>query len=452
MPPPRKHSRLTRDIRAFSGFKFYLGDLNITVILNLFQKFVIQKLGVDTGCFKNSRRWIGCQEVKLLSVLRTKITSVISLTSCLPNLCSSDCYPPLPSLIREGACSRKSFLQANSCHCERQNGASQSHNLYNINEITTSNASHSPRNDMKDSCKPQVLDGTATFPRNDIESLCRTQMAGAAATLPQRGEGISNYNQIIYNNQPSPQPSPTGEEVSNYKMLKQVQHDTNSSKRTYSPIHLFSYSPCKRCAFTLAEVLITLGIIGVVAAMTMPTLINSTQKQELVAQYKKTYSVLSQAYMMLLNDNGGSLEGVFTSSNSYIDVFSKYIKDVKTCRTNEEVTRCYLDSFKTLTGRVVNSDVGSTLTTPDGAILLFYHINNSCIGTRELDKPIGCGRIRVDVNGTKKPNTVGYDIFDFYITQNGIIPRGHEDTTVEEDELDGWGRGITILTKGKIDY
>ena len=51
-PPPRKHSRLTRDIRAFSGFKFYLGDLYIRGILNLFQKFVIQKLGGNTESFK----------------------------------------------------------------------------------------------------------------------------------------------------------------------------------------------------------------------------------------------------------------------------------------------------------------------------------------------------------------------------------------------------------------
>ena len=47
-----------------------------------------------------------------------------------------------------------------------------------------------------------------------------------------------------------------------YKMLKQVQHDANFLKRTYSPIHLFTHSLKKRAAFTLAEVLITLGIIG----------------------------------------------------------------------------------------------------------------------------------------------------------------------------------------------
>ena len=204
--------------------------------------------------------------------------------------------------------------------------------------------------------------------------------------------------------------------------------------------------------FTLAEVLITLGIIGVVAAMTMPSLINSTQKKELVAQYKKAYSVISQAYLMILNDNGGSLEGVFTSNNDYIDIFSKYIKNVKKCQTNDQITRCYIDSFKTLSGRTIYGDTGSTLTTPDGAILLFHHFNSSCTSTTELEEPIGCGRIRVDVNGVKKPNTVGYDIFDIYITQKGILPRGHENTTIEEINSEGWGRGVTILTKGKIDY
>ena len=186
--------------------------------------------------------------------------------------------------------------------------------------------------------------------------------------------------------------------------------------------------------------------------MTMPSLINTTQKKELVAQYKKVYSVISQAYLMILNDNGGSLDGVFTSDNEYIDVFSKYIKDVKTCKTNEEVKKCYLDSYKHLDGNVINTDIGSTLTTPDGATLRFNHFDSSCTGTTELKSPIGCGRIRVDVNGIKTPNTVGYDIFDFYITQKGILPRGHKETTTNETQASGWGRGITILTKDKIDY
>ena len=53
-----------------------------------------------------------------------------------------------------------------------------------------------------------------------------------------------------------------------------------------------------KSAFTLAEVLITLGIIGVVAAMTMPTLLNSTQGAQYRTAYKKALSVLSQAIVL----------------------------------------------------------------------------------------------------------------------------------------------------------
>ena len=55
-------------------------------------------------------------------------------------------------------------------------------------------------------------------------------------------------------------------------------------------------STLKKSAFTLAEVLITLGIIGVVAAMTLPVLTQKYQKMVLKNQYKKVYSTLSQAY------------------------------------------------------------------------------------------------------------------------------------------------------------
>ena len=54
----------------------------------------------------------------------------------------------------------------------------------------------------------------------------------------------------------------------------------------------------KRLGFTLAEVLITLGIIGVVAAMTMPTLMNSTNGAQYKTAYKKALSVLSQAVVL----------------------------------------------------------------------------------------------------------------------------------------------------------
>ena len=77
-----------------------------------------------------------------------------------------------------------------------------------------------------------------------------------------------------------------------------------SLKRTYAPIHLFTYSPHKKVAFTLAEVLITLGIIGVVAAMTIPTLMTDYRKETTAARVKKFYSVINNAVMFAAAEHG----------------------------------------------------------------------------------------------------------------------------------------------------
>ncbi len=68
--------------------------------------------------------------------------------------------------------------------------------------------------------------------------------------------------------------------------------------------------------FTLAEVLITLGIIGVVAAMTMPTLINSTQGAQYKTAFKKSLTVLSQAVVMNIALNDYDLSQVVAGTNA----------------------------------------------------------------------------------------------------------------------------------------
>ena len=101
-------------------------------------------------------------------------------------------------------------------------------------------------------------------------------------------------------------------------MLKQVQHDKNfgslckvqddkyvskaHSKHLfpYSPINLFTF---KKAAFTLAEVLITLGIIGIVAAMTIPTLIADYQEKVLVTKVKQGHSLLMNAIQLYMAQN-----------------------------------------------------------------------------------------------------------------------------------------------------
>lgn len=68
----------------------------------------------------------------------------------------------------------------------------------------------------------------------------------------------------------------------------------------------------KTVAFTLAEVLITLGIIGIVAAMTLPAVINDTKNKELEVGFKKGYSIISQAVMRMQSE-----EGMIANTNNY---------------------------------------------------------------------------------------------------------------------------------------
>ena len=95
-----------------------------------------------------------------------------------------------------------------------------------------------------------------------------------------------------------------------------------------------SHFSLKSAAFTLAEVLITLGIIGVVAAMTMPTLINNINKKHWIAGYKKAYSELSQIHQLLNSETGGSY---MAECNDFDDVclknlFAEKMKVVESCK------------------------------------------------------------------------------------------------------------------------
>ena len=111
-------------------------------------------------------------------------------------------------------------------------------------------------------------------------------------------------------------------------------------------------------SFTLAEVLITLGIIGVVAAMTLPTLVQNYKEQETVTRVKKFYSVIAQAYKLAVLENGpfdtwgleDSVSEVDDDGNTshsenslkqydlFIQKLKPYLKNVKYEKVNDDKT------------------------------------------------------------------------------------------------------------------
>ena len=169
-------------------------------------------------------------------------------------------------------------------------------------------------------------------------------------------------------------------------------------------------SPLKKPAFTLAEVLITLGIIGIVAAMTLPTVINRANEKQWQVAYKKAYSTIQQAFLRA-QENG---EIVDITSKSVVDgagytpaigenfkTLSKYIKTTKTCFDNnpEECWECNngqagIGSAPDWLGCRANSYAFI-----DYSGIAWYLYQNT-------EYPI-----LVDVNGFKNPNKLGKDRF-----------------------------------------
>ena len=103
------------------------------------------------------------------------------------------------------------------------------------------------------------------------------------------------------------------------------------SLKSAGATHVAHWNNSRKIAFTLAEVLITLGIIGVVAALTMPALIQQQHKLVVETRLKKFYSVINQAITMSERDNGDKLYWTPSDSddlwNSYLKKYIKYVKE-----------------------------------------------------------------------------------------------------------------------------
>lgn len=187
-------------------------------------------------------------------------------------------------------------------------------------------------------------------------------------------------------------------------------------------------------AFTLAEVLVTLGIIGVVAAMTMPSLIANHQEKQTVSQLKKSYSTIQQAFLSARNEYGDIADWSDAGtrpqlSDEWFQKLKPYMNIVKYCGLSSGAPKdCMGSSYQTLNKNRTNMDLndnGSTgvnFVLADGSSVRFVAYDKDC---NHLDSDY-CGNIYIDVNGAKKPNQIGRDYFYFAILPDRIIPGGSQ--------------------------
>lgn len=101
-----------------------------------------------------------------------------------------------------------------------------------------------------------------------------------------------------------------------------------------------------KAAFTLAEVLITLVIIGIIAAITVPSLINKTNNQETVSKLEKAYSTLAQATNSIIAEEGPVKTWTTSTDNIYM-LYKKKLKNAKECDSS---SGCMSPSYQYLSG------------------------------------------------------------------------------------------------------
>ncbi len=178
----------------------------------------------------------------------------------------------------------------------------------------------------------------------------------------------------------------------------------------------------KQKAFTLAEVLITLAIIGVVAALTIPTVVRNYQKQQTIVKLKKVYSTLSQAY-----NNSQAQNGMYQTWDKAMDIgtaeffnryWKPYFKIERICTTYQN---CGYESIfpwinpngNTIERAIVSHEARTTFYSQDGILYIIFSYTGE--GSENSE-------IYVDLNGSKKPNIAGRDLFVFVRTDKGIRP------------------------------
>lgn len=182
-------------------------------------------------------------------------------------------------------------------------------------------------------------------------------------------------------------------------------------------------------AFTLAEVIIVIGIIGIVAEMVIPGVIASTSDSISLAMVKEDFSILQQAIKMAETNEGRICDWYNgpddrVSMNAAINqVLSKYLKVAKNCGATQGCFSPNLYKWLSPSSTALNAttwysnldnspNIYSNMILANGSSLAIWQFS---VGGSNPNSYITCIYFVIDVNGLKAPNRWGYDTFMFYI-------------------------------------
>ena len=225
-------------------------------------------------------------------------------------------------------------------------------------------------------------------------------------------------------------------------------HYYSPRRHAYPIAEVFSphYHSPRKAAFTLAEVLITLGIIGVVAAMTLPSLNQKLDERSNITMLKKFYTEFSNATNLLISENSepvswGLVDNDQESSQRVLDMYKKRLNMQLIC--GEGDTRCFAfpvykyDGTPKITENEYRSWALKSFILNNGTTV-FFDVNTDCFS------------VFFDVNGFKKPNRLGIDVFAWAVNGKGKIVRYTDPSiSIGNDEPD-YNYAFEIMENGWV--
>ncbi len=222
--------------------------------------------------------------------------------------------------------------------------------------------------------------------------------------------------------------------------------------------------------FTLAEILITLSIIGIVAAMTIPALINKIEMKQHQSALKKNYSNFSQAIYTLASQSNLDLSSATDFVNSLESQISMVKKGTFASTTTLPTVfnyKCYKSSSGTC-GNLLkrpNIDGTSSFITSDGTRYIVYGISSECTDSNfharinpaeTMPQSNTCTVMYVDTNGDKNPNQIGVDVHMFFLLKKDneyyVRPSGaNVNTDCQSDYPEDYNKSLHCTNRMLLD-
>lgn len=200
-----------------------------------------------------------------------------------------------------------------------------------------------------------------------------------------------------------------------------------------------------KSAFTLAETLIVLGIIGVVAAITIPTLMSRYREKVMINKLVETYSILSQAYKSAINEHEdpsgwiemNAAEGMYDENahKNFANTIKPYLKLANDCVGDDNYAKNHCTPVDMTNYAYAPHRVWIKLL--NGTSVAFRIWSPKCdfslFPGGSVNRNNTCGSITVFLESNKK-TVHGLNSFNFYATTEGVIPFGLKGSDLEFEE------------------